>query len=40
MWPLLTSEDEDCFINEYARKKKSEISESQSHGVTEFFSEI
>ena len=28
------------FINEYARKKKAKISEFQSPGVTEFFSEI
>ena len=28
------------FMNEYARKKKAKISESRSHGITEFFSEI
>ena len=31
---------QDRFINEYARKKKAKISESQNHEVTEFFSEI
>ena len=25
------------FINEYGRKKKAKISESRSHGITEFF---
>ena len=28
------------FVNEYARKKKGKILESQSPGIMEFFSEI